>query len=265
MPDKTDRMPITAHLEELRKRILYSVVAIAAGFSLAFNYSEDLLAWLQLPLTIVIHFKPSPPFIFATYNAAATKLYFFAPAEAFWIHMKIAFVAGIFLALPVMLAQVWLFISPGLMPKERRYALPFVVSATGMFALGALFCQYIILPFAIQFLLTYKTEHLTPMISIGQYVDFCSKFMLSFGIVFELPLVILVLSKLGIVSHQFLSRNRKYAILIAFIVAAVLTPTPDMFNQTLMALPILVLYEIGILLARIFGTRKEEPSVYEGG
>jgi sec-independent protein translocase protein TatC len=259
MQDKRERMPITAHLDELRRRILYSVVAISAGFLAAFNYSEDLLAWMQLPLTIQLNFKLSYPYVFTTYAKSATKLYFFAPAEAFWIHMKIAFVAGIFIALPFMLAQIWLFISPGLLPKERRYALPFVVMATGMFAIGALFCQYIILPFAVQFLLTYKTEHLTPMISIGNYIDFCSKFMLAFGAIFELPLVITILSKLGIVTPEFLSKNRKYAVLIAFIAGAVLTPTPDAFNQTLMSVPILVLYEVGIIMARLVGRKKAIP------
>jgi sec-independent protein translocase protein TatC len=179
------------------------------------------------------------------------------------MYMKLGFIAGIFLALPFLLLQVWLFISPGLKKRERMYALPFIVSGTGMFVLGALFCQYVILPFAMQFLLTYQTAQLTPMISVGHYVDFCSKFLLSFGLVFELPLVITLLSKLGLVTPQFLARNRKYAVLIAFIVAAILTPTPDMFNQTLMAAPILVLYEIGIIMARLVGGKKEVPAADE--
>jgi len=263
MRPKPERMPLTAHLEELRKRIMYIAASLAVGFTVCFNYSEDLLAWVQLPLSINVNLKPTFPFVFTTYVPSATKLIFLAPAEAFWIHMKIAFVAGIFLALPFILTQIWLFISPGLLPKERRYALPFIVSATVMFVLGALFCQYFVLPFGIQFLLTYKTEHLTPMISIGSYVDFCSKFLLGFGIVFELPLIITLLSKLGIVTPQFLSKNRKYAFLLAFVVAAILTPTPDMFNQTLMAAPIVVLYEVGIIMARLVGRKKEDVEADE--
>jgi len=264
MPDKkTDRMPITAHLEELRKRLMYSVIALAIGFGISFNYSEELLAWMQLPLTITVGFALKAPYVIATYTPSPTKLVFLAPAEAFWMYMKIAFVAGIFLALPFILAQIWLFVSPGLLPKERRYALPFIVSATLMFVMGALFCQYFILPFGIKFLLTYQTAQLTPMISVGNYIDFCSKFLLGFGLIFELPIVITLLSKLGIVTPQFLARNRKYAILIAFVVAAVLTPTPDAFNQVLMAAPILVLYEVGIIMARLFGKRKEAPAAEE--
>jgi sec-independent protein translocase protein TatC len=261
MPDKKpDRMPITAHLEELRKRLLYSVVALAAGFGVSFNYSEELLAWMQLPLTITVGFTTKSPFVVASYTPSPTKLVFLAPAEAFWMYMKIAFVAGIFLALPFILAQIWLFISPGLLPKERRYALPFVVSATLMFVMGALFCQYFILPFAIKFLLTYQTAQLTPMISVGNYIDFCSKFLLSFGLIFELPLAITLLSKLGVVTPQFLAKNRKYAILLAFVAAAILTPTPDAFNQVLMAAPILVLYEVGIIMARLVGKKREAPA-----
>ena len=131
-----------------------------------------------------------------------------------------------------------------------------VVSATFMFILGALFCQYVVLPFAMRFLLTYGIEEVTPMITIKEYIDFCGKFLLSFGLVFELPLIITLLSRLGLVTPQFLAKNRKFAILIAFIAAAILTPTPDMFNQTLMAVPIILLYEVGILMARITRRRK---------
>jgi sec-independent protein translocase protein TatC len=258
MPDKVEaRMPITAHLEELRKRILYSVVALTAGFIICFQYSEYLLDWVQIPLTLTLNFKAQWPFVFPVYLPSPTKLVFLAPAEAFWMYMKLALIAGIFLALPVIFAQLWLFISPGLLPKERRYALPFIVSATLMFILGALFCQYIVLPFAVRFLLTYGTAQLTPMISVGNYVDFCSKFLLAFGLIFELPLLITLLSRLGIITPKFLSKNRKYAILIAFVVAAILTPTPDMFNQTLMAVPILVLYEVGIIMSRLVWRKKE--------
>ena len=263
MSDREVRMPIMAHLDELRKRILYSAAALFIAFLICFQYSEYLLTWLQLPLTLVLNFKISPPYVYVTYIPSVTKLVFLAPAEAFWVYMKIGFVAGIFLALPFLLAQVWLFISPGLLPKERRYALPFIVSATGMFVLGALFCQFVILPFAIKFLLTYQTSQLTPMISVGNYIDFCSKFLLAFGIIFELPLIITLLSKLGLVTPQFLSKHRKYAVLMAFIAGAILTPTPDMFNQVLMAAPILVLYEIGIIMARLVGRKKEIPAAEE--
>ena len=250
-------MSIMSHLEELRKRLLYSAAALFVGFLVCFQYSEPLLNWLQLPLTLVLKFKGTWPFVYMSYLPSPTRLIFTAPAEAFWMYMKVGFIAGIFLALPFVLAQVWLFVSPGLKPRERRYALPFILSATTMFCLGALFCQYVILPFAIRFLLTYQTTNITPMISVEKYVDFCAKFLLAFGIVFELPLIILLLSKLGLVTPQFLAKHRKWALLLAFIAGAILTPTPDMFNQTLMAAPIIILYEVGIILARLFGRKKE--------
>lgn len=255
------RMPITTHLEELRKRVLNSVIALSVAFMLMFNFSEVVLEWLKIPLTHAIHFQYTMPFLYTTLVENKVNLVFTAPAEALWMHMKIAFVAGIFVSMPFMLAQAWMFVSPGLLPKERRYALPFIVSATGMFVAGGLFCQYLVLPLAMQFLLGYKTEGLTPMISINSYIDFCSKFILAFGAVFQLPLVIMVLARLGIVSVAFLTKNRKYAVLLAFVLAAVLTPTPDAFNMILMAMPILVLYEVGIILARF--TSGPKPALPE--
>jgi sec-independent protein translocase protein TatC len=167
--------------------------------------------------------------------------------------MKVSFVAALALASPVIFYQLWKFISPGLLAKEKKYVLPFVISATGLFIAGALFCFFMILPFAMEFLLTYKLgDVLVPMLSVGQYVDFCLKFMLAFGAVFELPIVIIFLTRMGIVTTKTLAKNRKYAVLVAFILAAILTPTPDVFNQTLMAIPIVILYEAGILVSRIF-------------
>ncbi|MGA2193612.1 MAG: twin-arginine translocase subunit TatC [Nitrospirota bacterium] len=260
MFEREGRMPIMAHLEELRKRILYSVIALFITFLVCFQYSETLLGWMQIPLTLVLQVKPHWPFLFPQHLPNPIRLVFVRVDEALWMYMKIAFIAGIFLALPFLLLQLWLFISPGLLPKERKYALPFIVSATLMFVIGALFCQYVVLPFAVRFMLKFQTQQLTPMISVGYYTDFCSKFLLSFGIVFELPLIITLLSKLGLVTPKFLSKNRKYAVLLAFVVAAILTPTPDAFNQCLMAVPLLLLYEMGIIMAKIFGRKKELPA-----
>jgi len=158
--------------------------------------------------------------------------------------------------------QVWKFIAPGLLPKERRYAGVFVLFSTLFFGIGVLFCYYILLPFAIPFLLTYKTENLIAIIRIGDYTDFMMKFLLASGLVFELPLVIVLLSRIGIVSPNWLSKYRKYAFLASFILGAILTPTPDVFNQTLISIPIYLLYEVGILMARIFG-RKKKPATTE--
>jgi sec-independent protein translocase protein TatC len=250
-----EKMPLTEHLGELRKRITISLVALLATFMVAFNYSEEIFKFIMFPLrynldfsveNMYVHFVPQD-------KLQNTKLVFLAPAEAFWMNLKVSFVAGLMLSLPVMFHQLWKFISPGLLPKERRYVIPFIFSATGLFLFGAAFCFFIVLPLAMGFLLTYKVgDFLMPMLSVGQYVDFCLKFILSFGAVFELPIIIIFLTKMGIVTPKTLAKNRKYAVLIAFVLAAFLTPTPDAFNQILMALPIILLYEIGIWISPLF-------------
>jgi sec-independent protein translocase protein TatC len=171
--------------------------------------------------------------------------------------MKVSFVASFIFALPVIFYQIWKFVSPGLLSKEKKYLIPFIVMSTTLFLAGSMFCFVIILPFAMTFLLGYKTGTLTPMISVGSYIDFCLKFILAFGAIFELPLLIIFLTKFGIVSPRSLAKNRKYAILVSFVVAAILTPTPDAFNQVLMAVPIIILYEIGILLSIIIYRKKK--------
>ncbi|GBE36425.1 sec-independent protein translocase protein TatC [bacterium BMS3Bbin07] len=252
-----EKLPFTEHLTELRQRLIKSFVAVLIGFGLSFNFSEQLFRLLTLPLRSDLHLKTTSPYLeFITKDSPIQKLVFLAPAEAFWMNIKVAMVAGIVLALPVALYQLWKFIAPGLMPSEKKYVGPFVVSGTLLFLVGALFCFTIILPFAMGFLLTYKTASLTPMISVGSYVDFCLKFLLSFGAVFELPIVILFLTRTGVVTPKTLAKNRKYAVLLAFVLAAVLTPTPDAFNQTLMAVPIIILYETGIIISKIFSKKK---------
>ncbi|MBI3592221.1 MAG: twin-arginine translocase subunit TatC [Nitrospirae bacterium] len=256
-----ERMPLTEHLGELRKRIIISLVALFITFVIAFNYSEEIFRFVMFPLkysldfsvkNMHVHFVPQD-------KLQNTKLVFLAPAEAFWMNLKVAFVAGLILALPAIFHQLWRFISPGLLQKEKKYVLPFIFSATALFLMGAAFCFFIVLPFAMSFLLTYKVgDFLMPMLSVGHYVDFCLKFILAFGAIFELPMVIIFLTKMGIVTPQGLARNRKYAVLIAFIAAGILTPTPDAFNQTLMAVPIILLYELGIWISPLFVTKKVE-------
>jgi sec-independent protein translocase protein TatC len=256
-----EKMPLTEHLGDLRKRISISLTALLITFIISFNYSEDIFRLIMFPLKYNLDFSVREMFVrFVPQDKLHdTKLVFLAPAEAFWMNMKVSFVAALILSLPVIFHQLWKFISPGLLQKEKKYVLPFIFSATGLFILGASFCFLIVLPFAMGFLLTYKTgDFLMPMLSVGQYVDFCLKFILAFGAVFELPIVILFLTKMGIVTPKTLRKNRKYSVLIAFVLAAFLTPTPDAFNQTLMAVPIILLYEIGIWVSMIFGHKKTE-------
>jgi sec-independent protein translocase protein TatC len=231
------RMPFLAHLGELRQRIMVAVIALGLGFIATFSFSERIITWLARPI-------------------APIKLAFLEPTEPFWVNMKVALVAGAFLVLPVLLYEVWAFVAPGLHPHERRFALPFVILSTLLFFVGATFALTVIIPFAVKFLISYKTENLVPTLSVNRYVDFILKFTLAFGLVFELPLALTLGTRLGLVTPEFLARNRKYAFLLCFVAAAILTPTPDAFNQLLMAGPLCLLYEAGIVAARMFGRRK---------
>ncbi len=249
------KLPITEHLGELRNRIFISLATLFIGFLIAFNFSEEIFNILIFPLkyNLVLSLE-NPYFQFVPQNKLEdTKLVFLAPAEALWMSIKISIVSAIILGLPVFLYQIWKFISPGLLKHEKKYILPFIFSSTALFLVGTSFCFFIVLPFAISFLLSYKVgDILVPMLSVGMYIDFCLKFILAFGLIFQLPIVIIFLTKMGIVSPEFLAKNRKYAILIAFILAAILTPTPDAFNQILMAVPIYILYEAGVWLSKLF-------------
>lgn len=251
---KENKMPFTAHLTDLRKRIVVSLIAVLIGFIAAFAYSEDLFRFLTFPLRYNVLLSISTPFVqLVEKNVKNTPpLIFLAPAEAFWMHMKISLIAAFIASLPVIFLQLWKFISPGLLHKEKKYVVPFVFVTTVFFLVGAAYCFFLVLPFAMGFLLTYKTASMTPMLSVGSYVDFCLKFILAFGAIFELPIAIIFFTRMGLVTPKTLAKHRKYAILLAFIVAAILTPTPDIFNQTLMAVPMIVLYEVGILVSRIF-------------
>ncbi len=252
------KMPFLAHLEELRKRLIVCVSAIGIAFPLVFYFRTTLLELLQWPLTTDVVMGRRFPFIAFSHKPPIARLTALGPAETLWTHFKVAFIAGLFVALPIVLYQIWKFVEPGLYPKERRFALPFVMLSTICFFLGATFCFLIVLPLALQFLLTFDPT-IQQMPRFSEYVDFTLKFLLAFGVIFELPLAMTIAARLGVVTPQFLARNRKYAILINFIIAAILTPTPDIFNQSLMALPMCLLYEVGILAARIV-TRRSKPA-----
>ena len=239
----TDKMPFLEHLGELRRRIVWSLSALLVGIGLALPLKGWVIAYLEKPIT----------------DSKQTLVYL-TLTEAFWVEMKVALILGLFIASPMILYQIWAFIAPGLYSHEKRYALPFVLIGSILFIGGGIFALKVVTPFAIQFLLSYSRPGLMPMISVGSYIDFLLKFTLAFGAVFELPLAITLASRMGLVTPQMLSRNRKYAILINFVVAAVLTPTPDIFNQCLMAGPLILLYEIGIISARIFGRARKVPA-----
>jgi sec-independent protein translocase protein TatC len=243
-PD-TDRalgkMSFMEHLGELRTRIMWSVASAGVGILIAFFITDPAMRFISRPL---LNMK--------------TELVFTSPTEAFWTWMKVAMVLGIFISMPGILLQVWKFVAPGLHEHEKKYAAPFIIIGSLLFLIGGAFAMLIIIPYASNFLVTFGQEKgWKPMLTVSSYTDFVIKFALAFGLVFELPVVITILSLIGVVTPQFLSRNRKYAILVNFVIAAILTPTPDMINQTLMAGPLCILYEVGIICARL-ATRKRK-------
>ncbi|RJQ56638.1 MAG: twin-arginine translocase subunit TatC [Nitrospiraceae bacterium] len=253
-----DKAPLTEHLYELRNRIVVSLVAVSITFGFCFSYSENIFSILTLPLHNTINFSLHNPFISFVPTEKELSLVFLAPAEALWMHLKIALISACIISSPIIFHQVWKFIAPGLKPKEKKFAIPFIFVTTNLFLIGALFCFLIVLPFAVNFLMTYKTENIKPMLSAEKYIDFCLKFILAFGAVFELPVLQVFLTRMGILTTDFLAKNRKYAVLLAFVAAALLTPTPDAFNQSLMAVPIVILYEAGIWASRIINRKKKE-------
>ncbi len=251
-PDpETDRalgkMSFMEHLGELRTRIMWSLVSAGVGIIIAFFITDPAMRFISRPLL-----------------SMKTELVFTSPTEAFWTWMKVAMVLGIFISMPGILFQVWKFVSPGLHEHEKKYAAPFIIIGSLLFLIGGAFAMLIIIPYASTFLVTFGQEKgWKPMLTVSSYTDFVIKFALAFGVVFELPVVITILSLIGVVTPQFLSKNRKYAILVNFIIAAILTPTPDMINQTLMAGPLCILYEVGIICARL-ATRKRKTATPPG-
>jgi sec-independent protein translocase protein TatC len=183
------------------------------------------------------------------------KFIFTGPVEAFWVKIKLAFFLGLFVSMPVVLFQLWSFIQRGLLPKEKNLAGIVTVISFLLFASGASFCYFLILPVGVQFLLAYGSEVMVPMISISRYLSFVFGMVFSFGLVFELPLVIGLLAKIGVLHARTLSKQRRFAVVFIFIAAAALTPGPDIFSQVLMALPLIILYEAGIIVARVIERR----------
>ena len=216
-------MSVVDHLSELRTRLVIAIVAIIIGTLGAYYYVEDILQILVAP---------------------AGKLYYTKPTEAFFTYMKISLVAGSIVSSPVWFYQIWAFIVPALSKGEKRVTFMVVPTAVVLFVVGVLFSYYLVLPMAIQFFIGFGTDELQPLFSIGQYIDFVIAFILPFGITFELPLILIALGVLGILSSDRLREYRKMFILLAFIIGAAISPTPDMLSQTMIAGPMILLYEI---------------------
>jgi sec-independent protein translocase protein TatC len=240
------KLPLTAHLEELRSRLIKSLIAIGMAFVGCYQLVEALINWLIAPIK---QLDPNKVQIIGT-----------GLAEAFFTKLKVAFIASIFVASPVILYQLWKFVAPGLYEHERRYVKPFVFFGTLFFVSGAYFCYRLVFPTAFGFFLAeYSSVSIEPFLRISEYLSFSSRMLLAFGVVFELPVFTFFLARTGMVSHKSMISVWRYALIAIFIVAAVLTPGPDVASQMLMATPLIVLYAMSIGVAYFFGKPPAAP------
>ncbi|MBI5286461.1 MAG: twin-arginine translocase subunit TatC [Deltaproteobacteria bacterium] len=237
-----ERVPFTSHLVELRNRLIVCLVAIGIGFSISYYFYKDIFDLLARPLV-----QAMPP---------GSTLVYTGIVEAFFTYLKVSLLAGVILASPVIIYEIWAFITPGLYEHERPWIIPVVFFSTLFFASGVVFGYYVVFPVAFEYFLSFATDTIRPLPSMREYFSFVIRFLLAFGLVFELPVFIFFLARFGIVDAHMLSAYRKYSVLLIFIAAAILTPTPDIISQFLMAGPMLVLYEVGVIVARVFGKKK---------
>lgn len=244
------QMPFTEHLEELRRRLIYSAIAVAVGFVACYFFKEKIFVWLMRPL------------LQALPEGQGRTLIYTAPHEAFLTYLKVSFIGGVALAIPVILYQFWRFVAPGLYEQERHYLYPVVILSTVFFVGGASFGYFVVFPYGFEFFASFATDYIAPMISTKEFLSFSSRLLLAFGLIFELPLVSFFLAKMGILKASFLRRQRKYAIVVIFVIAALLTP-PDVFTQTLMAGPLLILFESSVWIAHFFGRKDQTETTVE--
>lgn len=245
-PESDVRMPLTAHLEELRTRLVRALVAVAVGAIACWLVIEHLIAFLLAPLE---RLRPAESLVIGT-----------GLTEAFFTKLKVAVIGGIFVAAPVVFYQAWRFVAPGLYDRERRVALPFSLAASFFFVAGAAFCYWLVFPVAFQFFLKeYGTIGVEPALRISEYLTFASRMLLAFGVTFELPVATFFLARVSLVTHRTLIEWWRYAVVGIFVAAAVLTPGPDMASQFLMAAPLLALYLLSIGVAFVVG----RPAVAE--
>jgi sec-independent protein translocase protein TatC len=238
--DEKESMPTMGfldHLEELRKRIIYSIISVAVGFFACWGYREQIYAVMQKPIMNALKA-----------NGMAEKLVYLNPTEPFNLYLKISALAGLFLTSPFVLYQVWMFISPGLYRKEKRYVVPFMISTIALFSMGGYFGYKFVYPYALTFLIDFGKQF-QPMITIGEYTSLFLSIILGMGLIFEMPILVFFLALMGIVSAGFMWKNFRYAILVIFIIAAIVTPTTDILNMCIFAAPMIALYLLSIGVA----------------
>jgi sec-independent protein translocase protein TatC len=234
-------MPFLEHLEELRRRLLRSVMAVVCTTIVAMYFSDELMRLVLKPLNGV-------------------PLHNLQPAGTIWAYLKVALIAGVIAALPIVFYQMWAFIAPGLYKKEKRTVLVLIFASLCLFAIGAGFCYFIVLPFSLKFLLGFADDLIVNIITVGSYISFAGMLTLAFGFSFQLPIIAYFLARMGLVSAAFLNKGRRYAIVIILIVAGILTPTPDIFNQLLLAVPLYILYEVSIVIVWFVARRKQKEA-----
>ncbi len=241
------QLPLTAHLAELRNRIFKILISWAIGFALCLNYSDRIFGWLLQPATEAL-------------GSDRGTLQAIAPTEIFFTYLKASLLAGFLLALPVVFWQIWAFVSPGLYSSEKKVAIPFVTISTALFAAGASFGYFIAFPVAFEYLAGWSNESVVSAWTLREVFAFTTRLFIAFGVGFELPILVFFLSVSGIVEpRQFIS-GFKYAVLLAFVFSAILTP-PDVTTQILLAVPLLVLYLLGVAVAYVFTFRKRRSAV----
>jgi len=243
-PEDDVQLSLRDHLMELRKRLKWALIWLLLGFAASYYWSQQIFHFLMLP-------------VFAALPEGEKALHFASSIEPFLIYLKVGLYAGLFVASPFIFWQIWLFVAPGLYRRERRKIVPFVVAATLFFLGGAVFCYVVILPPTFDFLIKNTGPNITPVLMMDQQLGLVMLLVLAFGIIFELPMILTLLAMMGVVDYKFLSKYRRHAIILNVIIAAFVTPTGDPFNLALMALPMMICYELGVLGARIFGKKDE--------
>ena len=240
-----EKQPFLTHLEELRKRLIVCAIAIGIGFVISYIFSKQLFSFLILPLTEVL--------------PADSHLIFTNLPEMFIAYIKVALIAGIILAMPVVFYELWMFLAPALYRREKGYLIPFVLFSSILFLVGSLFGYLVVFPYSFKFFIGFATEDIQALPSVKQYFSFTIRLLLAFGVVFELPVVVFFMTKIGLITPDSMKRFRKFAILSSFILSAILTP-PDVATQIMMALPIIILYEVSILISKGIYRKKKEGS-----
>lgn len=269
-------LPFIEHLVELRKRLIIVVVAVVIGMGVAWNVADEILIFMEKPLTGATYLdvakqrgysylKEHFPAIYSRANfenelnkpKKQHSLNYTAPLEPFFIQCKISVIAGFVLVLPIVFYQIWAFVAPGLTRNERRLVVPFITVATIAFCIGGMFFLTTIWPFIINFSLSYETEGLRSWLSLSSYVDFCLRLILLFGLIAELPILTLLLSRFGLVSYQLLAPKRKYALLASSIIAAF---HADLVTMFVIMIPLYLMYEVSVWVAFFFGKKRAVPS-----